>query len=92
MSCKNFDNTVADFNNGNVECTAAEVVYHDLLFTFIIKAVSQSGWLVDDTFNIKTCNLTGILGCLSLSIVEVCRNCNNRFCDFFTQIAFCICF
>ena len=31
VGCQNFDNTVADLDDGYIESTAAKVVYHDLL-------------------------------------------------------------
>ena len=43
----------------------------------------------DEENNLATAEL---MQRLTLSIVEVCRNCNNSFCNFFTKIAFCICF
>ena len=93
-SCQYFDNAVADFDNGNIECTSAQVINHDLLFIFIIKTIGQSCGcrLVDNTLYIKTGNLTGILCSLSLSIVEVSRYGNNSFADLFTKVAFRICF
>ena len=33
----------------------------------------------DDTLYIQTSDLTGILGCLTLCIVEICRNSDNCF-------------
>ena len=96
VSCcgKNLDNTIADFNDGNIESTAAKVIYHDLLFFFIVKTICKSCCcrLVDDTFYIKTCNLTCILGCLTLSVIKVSRNCDNCFCYSLAKISLCIFF
>ena len=91
---QNLDNAVTDLDDGNIEGTAAKVVYHDLLLFLIVKAVCQccSSRLVDDTFYIKSCDLTCILGCLSLCIVEVCRNSDNCLAYFLAQIVLCICF
>ena len=93
-SCQNFLYTVAHLDDGYIESTAAEVVYHDLLISFFINAVSQSscGRLVDDTFYIQTSNLTSIFGCLTLCIGEVCRNGDNSFCYRLAQICFCVSF
>ena len=95
VGCQNFESLFTvnfiDFDDGNIECTAAEVVYSNLLVAFnIVNTVGKSCScrFVDDTFNIKTCNSTGILGSLTLSIVEVCRYGNNCFCNLFTENIF----
>ena len=96
VSCggKNFDHSVADLDDGNIEGTAAQVVYHDLLLFLIVKAVSQGCRcrLVDDTFYIQACNLSCVFGCLTLSVIEVSRNSDNCFCYFLAQIVLCIAF
>ena len=96
VSCcgKNFDNTVTDLDDGNIESTASKVVYHDLLLFLVIQSVCQSccGRLVDDTFYIKTCDFTGIFGSLTLCVVEVSRNGDNCFCYFLTKVVLCITF
>ena len=96
VSCcgKNFDNTVTDLDDGNIEGTASKVVYHDLLLFLVIQSVCQSccGRLVDDTFYIKTCDFTGIFGCLTLCVIKVSRNCDNCFCYFLTKVVLCITF
>ena len=91
--CKNFDNTVADLENGDIEGAAAEVVDHDLLIGLLIKAVCQSccGRLVDDTLYIKTCDLACVLGCLTLSVGEVCRNGDDSFRYGLAEVALCVC-
>ena len=90
---QNLNDTVTDLDDGNIEGTAAQVVNQDLLFFLIIKAVSQSccGRLVDDTLYIKACNLSGVLCCLTLCIIEVSMNRNNCLRYFLTKIALCIC-
>src|SRR5699024_3262892 len=77
-----------------IECTAAKVIYHDLLFFLIVKSVCQCSRcrLVDDTFYIKTCDLSGILCSLTLCVIEISGNCDNSLCYFFAKVSFCICF
>ena len=89
-----FNDPVADFYNGNVKSTASQVVYHNLLFFFIVKAISQRSrcGFVDDTLNIKPCNFACILGSLALCVVKVSRYSDNRFCNLFSQIALSVCF
>ena len=88
VNCENFDDAVADIDDRNIECAAAKVIDHDLLIYFVVKAVSQSCCcrLVDDTLYFKTCDLAGVLCCLALSVVEVCRNCDDCLCDLLTDI------
>ena len=73
---QNLENALADVEDGDIERAAAEVVYHDLLLGFLIYAVSQRccGRLVDDTQNLQTCDLAGVLGRLTLRVGEVSRN------------------
>ena len=68
---------LADFQQGDVEGTATEVEDQDeLVFLALVQAVCQccGGGLVDDTQDVQACNLAGFLGCLTLSVVEVCRD------------------
>ena len=76
---QNLQNALTDIQDGNIERTAAEVVYHDLLLGFLIYTVSQCcrSRLVDDTQNFQTCDLAGILGSLTLRVREVSRNGDN---------------
>ena len=70
---------IGNFKNGYVKCTAAKVVDHNLLVLILICAVCKSCCcrLVDNTENLKTCDLTCILCSLTLSVGEVCGNCDN---------------
>ena len=91
---QNLDNTVTDFDDGNVEGTAAQVINHNFLFVFVIQTVCQCCGcrFVDDTLYIQTCNFAGILCCLSLRVIEVSRNSDNCLCYGFAQISLCVCF
>ena len=94
VCCQYFDYAVTDFDDGNVECTAAQVVYHDFLFIFVIQTVSQRCrcGFVDDTFYIQTGDSACVFCCLSLRVIEVSRYCDNCFGNCFAQISFCVCF
>ena len=85
-----FKNAVADFQNGNIERAAAQVINRDGAVFVLVQAVSQSGRgrLVDDTQNVKPRDFAGVFGRLTLRIVEIGRNGNDRLVDFFAQIAF----
>ena len=73
---QNLDDAVADVQDGDVEGAAAQVVDHDLLLGFLIHAVGQGrgGGLVDDTLDLQTGDLAGVLGGLTLGVVEVSGN------------------
>ena len=83
---------VAHFDDGNIEGAAAEVVDHDLLLAFLIDAVGKGSRsrLIDDTLDLQTGNLAGVLGGLTLGIGEVGGNGDDRFGDLLAQIGFCI--
>ena len=72
VGCQNFDHAVADLDNGNIEGTAAQVIYHDLLLFFIVQAVSKGSRrrLVDNTLYVKAGDPSGVLRCLTLRVVE----------------------
>ena len=92
--CRQYlDDAITDIDDGNIERATAEIINHDLLLFFIIKAIRKccSCRLVDDTLYIKTCDLTGILGSLSLGIIEICRNRDDSLCHLLTKISLGIC-
>ena len=83
VGCQNFEYTIANFQNGNVERTTTKVVDKNfLVFVFaLVKTVSKrcSGWLVDDTKNFQSGNFACVLCCLTLSTCSdfpVCRSCS----------------
>jgi NAD-specific glutamate dehydrogenase len=81
-SGQDFKDTIFDREKGHVEGTTSQIVYDDLRFpSLFIQTVgdSSSGGLIDDTENLKTSNRAGILGRLSLSVVEVCVNVSAGF-------------
>ena len=62
-----------------------EVQDDNLLVIFLIETISESrcGRLVDNTANLEASDFTGIFGGLALRIVEIGRNRNNGFGNFF---------
>ena len=83
--------SVAQLKNGYIECTAAQVVYENLVGSlFLIKSVCKGrcSRLVDDSLYVETRNLSGVLCRLLLRVGEVCRNCDYRFRYLLAQIAF----
>ncbi len=65
---KNLLNAVADIDDRNVERTASKIVYNNVLILFLINTVSERcrRRLVDDTVYVKSCNLSRVLGSLTL--------------------------
>ena len=65
------------------------VVYHYLLVFFLIYTVRKRscGRLVDYTSYVKSCDLSCVLGCLTLCVGEVCRYGDNCFGYLLAQIA-----
>ena len=82
-----FENAVADFQHGNIERAAAQVVDGDLLVLLLVQPVSQGGGgrLVDDAQHFQAGNAPGIFGGLALGVVEIGRHGNDRLGDLLAQ-------
>ena len=86
---QNLKDTVIDGEEGNIESSTTKIVDDDLGFTtLLVKTVGDgsSGGLVDDTEDLKTGNGTGILGGLTLSVVEVGGNSNDGVGDLLSEV------
>ena len=85
---QNLDNAVTDVEDGDIERAAAKVIDHDLLLGFLIDTIGQrcGRRLVDDTLDLQTGDLAGVLGGLTLCVIEVCRNGDDRLGDGASQI------
>ncbi len=83
------EDAIADFKDGNVERTAAKVIYGNGLVR-LVHAVCKRGRrrLVNNAQDFKPGDLAGVLGCLALCVVKVGRNCDNGLCDGLAEIAF----
>ncbi|ACO33777.1 NAD-specific glutamate dehydrogenase domain protein [Acidobacterium capsulatum ATCC 51196] len=70
------DDAFAHFENGDVERTAAKVIYGDGLVLLLVEAIGQRGRgrLVDDALDVEPGNFAGVLGGLALRVVKVGRN------------------
>ena len=89
-----FKYAVAHFQDGNVEGTAAQVIYENGVVVSFVDTVSKScsGRFVDDTQNFQTCDFACVFGSLTLAVREVSRNSDNCLGYSFSQIFFCITF
>ena len=85
-----FEDTVADFEHGDVEGSAPEVVHGDVFFGLSVQAVRQrgGGGLVDDAEHFQTGDFAGVLGGLTLTVIEISGNGDHRLGDFFTEVGF----
>ncbi len=83
-----FEHAVADFEDGDIERAAAEVVHSDgLVGVALVKSVCESGRcrLVHDTLDVKSGDTSGVFRRLTLTVVEVSRNGDDRFGDLLAE-------
>ena len=74
------EHAVLNGQKRNVERAPAKIIDEDLrLSALLVETVGDgsSGGLVDDTENVETSNLAGILRCLTLGVVEVGGDSDN---------------
>ena len=82
---------LADFQQGDIEGAATQIEDQDaLIFLALFQTVGQCGGgrLVDDTQHVQAGDLTGILGGLTLGVVEVGRAGDHRVGDRLAQVCF----
>jgi len=81
----NFEDTVFDGQEGDIESTTTQIEDEDVSFTLSlsVETVSDSGssGFVDDSEDVETSNDTGILSGLSLGIVEISGDGDNDVLD-----------
>ena len=87
-----FENAITDFQNRYVKGTSTQVEDRNFLVALLVETISQRGrgWFVDDTENIETRNLASVFSRLTLTIIKVGRDRNDRFGYRLAQISFCI--
>ena len=74
---QNLKHAVGEVEDGDVEGAAAQVEDQDALVgALLVQAIgkSSSGRLVDDTLDVEASDLAGVLGGLTLGVVEVGRD------------------
>ncbi len=84
------DDAVADLEEGDVEGAATEVEDQDgLLLLALVEAVGEGsrGGLVDDAQDVETGDGAGFLRGLTLGVVEVRRDGDDRVGDVLTEVA-----
>ncbi len=85
-----FENAVADFEHGDVEGAAAEVVDGDLFVLLLVETVGERGGgrLVDDAEHFEAGDLAGVLGRVALRVVEISRHGDDGLGDLFAELGF----
>jgi hypothetical protein len=84
------EDTVINGKKGDIEGSTTEIIDNNLaLAMLLVKTVGDGsgGGLVDDTEDSETGNRTGILGSLTLSVVEVGRDGNDGVGDLLTKVS-----
>ena len=83
---QNFEDTIANLQNGHVERAAPEVKNQNTFVTLFVEAVGQRSrcGLVDDAQHLKASDFSGVLRGLPLGIIEVRRNRDHRLGDGFS--------
>ena len=85
-----FKNAVADFEHGNVERAAAQIVNRDLLVLLLVQTVGERcrRRLIDNSQHFETGDLARVFGRVALRVVEISRNGDDRLRDFFAELRF----
>ena len=85
------ENTILDFEEGDIESATTEIEDKNVLLTLtlFVETVSDSsgGGLVDDTGDVESCDGTGILGGISLGVIEISWDSDDSGLDGLTEIS-----
>ena len=86
-----FDDALTDFEDGDVEGAAAEVVDGDRLVLLLVEPVGErrGGRLVDDAHHLEAGDAARLLGRLPLRVVEVGRHGDDGLGDRLPEIVLC---
>ena len=82
-----FHHAFADFQDGDIKRSAAQVVHRDRFVFLLVQTVGQSRGrrFVDDAQHFQAGDFAGLLGGLPLAVVEICRYRDNRLGHFLAQ-------
>ena len=77
-----------NFEDGNIEGAAAQVVNGDHFARGLVEAVGERGrgWLVQDALHVEAGDAPGVFGGFALRVVEIGGNGDDRLGDRFAQI------
>ena len=88
---KHFEHATAEFEDGNIECSAAKVEHGNLhVLVSFVNTIGKCGScrLVNDTLHVKSCNLSSFFRCLTLRVGEVSGHGDNSIGHFLSEIVF----
>ena len=87
---QDLEDAVRQVEDRDVVGAAAEVVDGDLLVALLVETVGErrGGRLVDDAQHVQTGDAAGVLGGITLGVVEVGRDGDDRLVDLLAQIRF----
>lgn len=82
------EDSLLDLKDGDIEGTTTQVVNSNHTVALLLKTVGQSSSsrLVDNSEDVETRNLTGVLGGLTLRVVEIGRNSDDTVLDRLAQV------
>jgi len=84
------EDTLINGQKGDIKSTSTKIEDENvlLLLGFLVETVSNSsgGWLVDDSGNVKSSNGSGILGGLSLGVIEISWNSDDGVLDSLSEV------
>ena len=86
---EHLEHTTTELEDRDIECTTTEVEHGNLhILVSLIHTVCQSSssGLVDDTLHVEACNLTSLLGSLTLRVGEVGRHSDDGIRHLLTDI------
>ena len=87
-SRQHLNHVVTHLEDGNVEGAAAEIVDCNGLVRLLVQPVGErrGSRLIDDALHFESSDLAGVLGRLTLAIVEVSRHSDDSLGDVLSQI------
>ena len=87
-----FEHAVTDFQHGDVEGSAAEIVHRDFFVALFVQSVGERGCggFVNDAKNFEARDFAGVFGGVALRIVEVRGDSDDGLRDGFAEFGFCI--
>jgi len=87
-----FKDTVFDSEEGHIESATTEIENEHIAFalSLLVETVSDSssGGLINDTLDVEASDLTGILGSLTLRVVEIGGHSDNSVLDSSVEVSF----
>ena len=88
VGAAHLEDAVTEFQTGDIEGAAAEIVHGDLLVSLLLQTVGQGGggWLVDDAQDLETGDLAGVLGGVALGVVEISGHRDHGLGDLLTEL------